>query len=113
MSQRIAVPVDEEGVLDGHFGHCKFFILFDIEDGKIVKEDKVVPPPHEPGLLPKWLGEKEVTDIISGGMGQLAIDILKESGVNAHVGAPNMQAKDLVEQFLASKLEFSGNGCDH
>ena len=43
--------------------------LIDLEEGIVLTEDKVVPPPHEPGLLPKWLAEKGATDIIAGGMG--------------------------------------------
>ena len=57
MNRKIAVPVDESGVLDGHFGHCKFFELFTIEGKNILVNEKVVPPPHEPGLLPEpWSG---------------------------------------------------------
>ncbi len=113
MSKKIAVPVDEAGVLDAHFGHCKFFLLFDEEDGKIVNEERVVPPPHEPGLLPKWLGEKGVTDIICGGMGDRAIQLFNQRGVNAFVGAPKLSGKFLVEGFLEGKIKFAGNYCDH
>ena len=113
MVQKIAIPITASGLLHAHFGHCNFIQLFEIEDGKIVKDERLTPPPHATGVLPKWIADQGATDIISGGMGQMAIDILKERGVNAHVGAPNKPAKELVEEFLANKLEFSGNGCDH
>ena len=113
MAKRIAVPVNEAGILDGHFGHCKFFILLDEENGEIVKEDKVVPPPHEPGLLPGWLADKGVTDIISGGMGERAIELFNARGVNAFVGAPKLSATFLAKEYLNGKLEGTANYCDH
>lgn len=113
MAKKIAIPVDEAGILDGHFGHCKFFILLDVENDVIVKEEKVVPPPHEPGLLPKWLADRGVTDIISGGMGERAIELFNARGVNAFVGAPKLSAMFLAEGYLSGKLEFTANYCDH
>lgn len=113
MAKRIAIPADESGVLDAHFGHCKVFILFDEEDGKIVKEERITPPPHEPGLLPKFLAENGVTDIISGGMGERAIQLFNQRGINAFVGAPKLTARFLAEGYLSGSLEFTGNYCDH
>lgn len=113
MEMKIAVPVNENGLLDGHFGHCKFFALLDVKDGKIVAEDKIVPPPHEPGLLPKWLAERNVTDIIAGGMGQKAIQLFKQNKVNVFVGAPQLSATELIEGHLNESLSFTANYCDH
>jgi predicted Fe-Mo cluster-binding NifX family protein len=111
--KKIAIPVDENGILDAHFGHCKYFALVLVEDGKIMSEEKVVPPPHEPGLLPRWLAEKQVTDIIAGGMGQRAIQLFNEHKVNAFVGAPKQGTKELIDGFVNKTLNFSANYCDH
>jgi predicted Fe-Mo cluster-binding NifX family protein len=113
MTKKIAVPVNEAGILDAHFGHCKFFALVNTEGDKIISEEKVVPPPHEPGLLPRWLGEKGVTDIIAGGMGQKAINLFNQNGVNAFVGAPQLSAVELIEGHLKGKLTFTANYCNH
>lgn len=113
MTKKIAVPVDNSGILDAHFGHCKFFVVITVEENKIVLEEKIVPPPHEPGLLPKWLAEKGVTDIIAGGMGQKAIQLFNQDGVNAFVGAPALSAHELTEGFLNSSLSFNANYCNH
>jgi predicted Fe-Mo cluster-binding NifX family protein len=113
MKKKIAIPVNDNGILDAHFGHCKFFALLHIENDNIVSEEKVVPPPHEPGLLPKWLAEKKVTDIIAGGMGQRAIQLFNQYGVNAFVGAPKLSAKEIATGFLNNTLNFSANYCDH
>lgn len=113
MTKKIAVPVNENGMLDAHFGHCKFFILMQTENGKIISEEKLTPPPHEPGVLPKWLAEKGATDILAGGMGQKAIQIFNQNGVNVFVGAPQLNAKELAEGFLNESLSFNANYCDH
>jgi len=113
MSKKIAIPVDDAGILDGHFGHCKFFAIINEENGKIISEEKIIPPPHEPGLLPKWLAEKGVTDIIAGGMGQMAIQLFNQSGVNAFVGAPQISAKELALGYLGSTLSLTANYCNH
>ena len=113
MIKKIAVPVDENGLLDGHFGHCKFFAVLTVQNGSIVTSENIVPPPHEPGLLPKWLAEKGTTDIIAGGMGQKAIHLFNNYGVNAFVGAPKLSAYEIVEGFLKNQINFTANYCDH
>ena len=113
MSKKIAVPVDESGILDGHFGHCKYFALLDVEDTTIVNEERVTPPPHEPGVLPKWLAEKGVTDVLAGGMGHKAIQIFNYNNVNVFVGAPKIAAAELVQGYLEETIEFTANYCDH
>lgn len=113
MNKKIAVPVDENGILDAHFGHCKFFSVMETKDKEILSEEKLVPPPHEPGLLPKWLAERGVTDIVAGGMGQRAIQIFNANGVNAFVGAPMLSSKELAQGLLNGSLSLSANYCDH
>ncbi|MDX8339835.1 NifB/NifX family molybdenum-iron cluster-binding protein [Draconibacterium sp. IB214405] len=113
MSKKIAVPVDESGILDGHFGHCKYFAVLDVEDSTIINEERVTPPPHEPGLLPKWLAEKGVTDVLAGGMGHKAIQIFNYNDVNVFVGAPKLSAAELVQGYLKETIDFSANYCDH
>nr|WP_321356962.1 NifB/NifX family molybdenum-iron cluster-binding protein [uncultured Draconibacterium sp.] len=113
MSKKIAVPVDESGILDGHFGHCKYFALLDVEETTIVNEERATPPPHEPGVLPKWLAEKGVTDVLAGGMGHKAIQIFNYNNVNVFVGAPQLSATELVQGYLQETIEFTANYCDH
>lgn len=113
MKKKIAVPVNDTGILDTHFGHCKFFALFEVDNNTIISEEKVVPPSHEPGVLPRWLAELGATDIIAGGMGQKAIQIFNNHRVNVFVGVTQSQAKELVKGFVDDSLSFSSNYCDH
>lgn len=58
-TMKIAVPT-AQGKLCMHFGHCEMFTVIDIDETnkKIETTTAIEPPPHEPGVLPKWLGEK-------------------------------------------------------
>ncbi len=112
MIKKIAIPT-EDGILCPHFGHCRQFAIIDTENYDITKETYVTPPPHEPGLLPAWLAEKGVTDVIAGGMGQKAIMIFNDQNINVFIGAPLRNAKDLVSDFLKDKLVLTANYCDH
>ena len=113
MNKRIAVPVNNNGMLDGHFGHCKFFALIDVQDNTIISEEKLTPPPHEPGVLPKWLAEKGATHVLAGGMGNRAIQLFNQNNINVFVGAPTMAARDLVVGYINNSIKFSANYCDH
>lgn len=110
---KIAIPVDQNNVLDAHFGHCRSFLLFDVVNKNIIGDEIVIPPPHEPGLLPRWLARRGVTHIIAGGIGQRALQIFSQEGINALVGAPNRNARDLAEEYLSGALVLNVNYCDH
>jgi len=111
--RRIAVPIDESGITDSHFGHCKYFALIDVDDHKISSEEILQAPPHEPGLLPKWLAVKGVTDVLAGGIGNRAIQNFNQHNINVFAGAPALPFKELVNGFLNDSITFSSNCCDH
>ncbi|MCX6327544.1 MAG: NifB/NifX family molybdenum-iron cluster-binding protein [Bacteroidia bacterium] len=112
MKKRIAIPL-ENGILCSHFGHCQQFAIIDAENNSISGEKLVTPPPHEPGLLPAWLAEKGVTDVIAGGMGQRAIDLFNQQKINVFVGAPIKNSKELANDLLNNTLVAGANYCDH
>lgn len=107
-----AVPL-AEGKLCSHFGHCEQFALVETESGKIKGKMMHNPPPHEPGVLPKWLHELGAHVIIAGGMGSRAQQLFVESGIKVITGAPMDPPEALVSQYLAGILETGGNVCDH
>ena len=109
---RYAVPT-EDGVLTMHFGHADVFTLVDVENGLISRTQAVQPPPHEPGVLPRWLKEQGANIIIAGGMGQRAQSLFTENGIQVVVGAEAAPAEDLVRQHLAGTLKAGENVCDH
>ncbi len=111
---RIAIPL-ADGKLAMHFGHCERFALVDVDptEKKILKREDIAAPPHEPGLLPKWLAERGASTIISGGMGQRARGLFAERGIQVVVGAPADTPECLVGNYLAGTLAVGENVCDH
>ena len=111
---RIAIPL-AGGKLAMHFGHCERFALVDVEteEKKILKQEDIEAPPHQPGLLPKWLAERGANMIIAGGMGQRAQGLFVEHGIKVLVGAPAETPEKLVADFLAGTLQAGENVCDH
>uniref|UniRef100_A0A7C3V8P2 Iron-sulfur cluster carrier protein n=1 Tax=Desulfobacca acetoxidans TaxID=60893 RepID=A0A7C3V8P2_9BACT len=109
---KAAVPL-AGGVLCNHFGHCEQFAILQVQDGQINHTEFHTPPPHEPGVLPRWLGDLGVNLIIAGGMGQRALGMFAEQGIKVITGAPSQEPAALVKSFLAGSLTTGPNVCDH
>ncbi len=111
---RIAIPLTG-GLLSAHFGHCEQFAILDIDAGskRIQAQELVTPPPHEPGLLPKWLAGMQVNLVIAGGMGQRAQKLFTDNGIEVLCGAPTATPEELAMQHLEGRLELGSNACDH
>jgi len=109
---KIAVACEGKNVTE-HFGHCVNFMIYDVENGKIVQEESVPNPGHKPGFLPNYLADKGVGVIVSGGMGGGAVDIFNERNVEVVVGACG-DARTAVENYLKGELKTTGSIChDH
>ena len=111
---RIAIPV-VNGALSMHFGHCEKFIIIDVDTDtkEIKKEEAFESPSHEPGLLPRWLAEKNVNLIIAGGMGQMAQSLFKQNNIQVSVGAVSKAPAELVMDYMNNNLATGENFCDH
>jgi len=111
---RIAIPTSD-GRLALHFGHCKQFALIDVDERnkRIVADELVEAPDHQPGLLPKWLHEQGVNLVIAGGMGSRAVQLFTQSGIEVCTGAPSETPRALVEAYLNGTLDAGQNVCDH
>jgi predicted Fe-Mo cluster-binding NifX family protein len=109
---KFAIPL-AEGKLTAHFGHCQEFALVEVENNDIKKTEVLVPPPHEPGVLPKWLHEMGADVIIAGGMGNMAINMFAQNGIQVMTGAPSLTPEELVQQYLDQSLSTGNNLCDH
>ena len=111
---RIAIPVAQDRLCP-HFGHCDQFAILDIDDNlkKVINRNDITPPAHEPGVLPKWLHEKNVNVIIAGGMGQRAQQLFAQNDIEVVIGAATSSPEELVSAYLGGTLETGDNICDH
>lgn len=107
---KIAIPM-ADGKLTPHFGHCREFAFVEVADHKITNSEILVPPPHEPGVLPQWLADNNVDVVLAGGMGRRAIDLLTQAGIKVVTGAPAGDPETLVTGYLQNSLDTGENVC--
>jgi ATP-binding protein involved in chromosome partitioning len=113
-NMRIAIPL-AQGQLCAHFGHCEEFALVDVnsEERCVSGIHRQVPPPHEPGVLPQWLGKQNVNIVIAGGMGSRAQTLFAENGIQVVTGATAGAPEEIVTAYLSGVLQTGANVCDH
>jgi len=111
---KIALPVTDNKLCT-HFGHCKTFEVFDVDDTtkSITGRATFSAPPHQPGLLPRWLADKGVKCVIAGGIGSRAVTIFKENGVNVVTGAQAGEPVAILKDYISGRLATGANVCDH
>jgi predicted Fe-Mo cluster-binding NifX family protein len=108
---RIAISTEEKNGLDSsisyHFGRCPHYVLIDLE-GVSIAEVKAIDNPyyqkHKPGMIPEFIKEQGVEVMISGGMGQRAIDFFDQFGIQVATGAVG-NVRITLGLYLDGKLE--------
>jgi ATP-binding protein involved in chromosome partitioning len=113
-TMRIAIPT-ADGKLCVHFGHCNEFAIVDVDCNRkiVLTTTYLTPPPHEPGVLPAWLGEHGTDVIIAGGMGRRAMELFRNSGIEVIIGASGDVPEALATAYLTGTIEIGQNVCDH
>jgi len=111
-SFRIAIPV-ADGKLCNHFGHCQQFALVDVSDKSVTGVEYLTPPPHEPGVLPKWIAEQRADVVLAGGMGAKAQNLFQDKGIAVITGAPQGTPEELARAYVNETLVTGQNVCDH
>lgn len=111
---KIAIPT-ANNLLALHFGHCEIFthITVDPEQKSITAQETADAPPHEPGVLPRWLAQQNVNLVIAGGMGNRAQELFRAQGIEVIVGAPAKNPAELALLYLLGELTPGINLCDH
>ncbi len=111
---KIAIPT-AAGRLCLHFGHCEQFAMVTVDEAtrSITETKMLTPPPHEPGVLPRWLHEQGADVIIAGGMGRRAQSLFDGAGITVVVGAQAGEPEEIVSAYLEGKLQPGQNLCDH
>lgn len=106
---KIAIPTEGNQVA-GHFGHCPQFTIVEVEKGVIKGKVLIDNPGHQPGFLPKFLGEKGVQCVIAGGMGGSAQDLFAGQNIQVITGAQGL-VDQVISAFLEGKLVSTGSVC--
>lgn len=108
---KVALATDGTDVAQ-HFGRCPAYTLVDIQGGKAENLMVIPNPGHQPGFLPRFLAEKGVKCIISGGMGPRAQNLFDEQGIHTIVGVTGPVAA-AIDSYLAGSLAGGDSLCEH
>lgn len=109
---KVGVPLSG-GRLTKHFGHCEQFAFLYVRNGEVLHKELRIPPPHEPGVLPRWLSDMQVDLIIAGGMGAKALQLFDQQEIKVITGAQDLTPEELVQSYMAGTLVSGPNACDH
>jgi predicted Fe-Mo cluster-binding NifX family protein len=111
---KIAIPV-ENGRLNSHFGGSRQFALIEVDPtAKTTLRTETLPAPeHVPGAFPRWLQSLGVELVIVGGIGQRALAIFAQHGINVVAGLPDQPVEALVAAYLNGQLTAKPEGCAH
>ena len=109
---KVAVPTRGNEV-DDHFGHCEAYTVFSIDENKQVISSEILPSPNGCGCksnIATVLKQKGVTVMLAGNMGNGALNVLTNQGIEVFRGNTG-DINILVAEFLKGKVGDSGEGC--
>ena len=109
---KIAIPTTDQVTIDEHFGHCRHFLVFTVEDKKVVSKEFLTPPEHTPGSFPNFLAAQGADVIVTGGMGQMAVNLFNQRNIEVILGARGSIDTNLNE-YLDGILKSTGSSCGH
>ncbi len=111
-TMRIAVTY-ENGEIFQHFGHSEHFKLYDVEEGKIVKEQVVDTNGSGHGALAGFLQAAKTDALICGGIGMGAQMALADAGIRLYAGVQG-SADEAAKALAAGNLAYDPDArCDH
>ena len=110
-TMRIAVTY-ENGLIGQHFGHTEQFKLYDVEEGKIKKEQIISSNGEGHGMLAGVLKEAQVDLLICGSIGMGARMALNEVGIDLIPGTQGT-ADEVVSAYLNGTLKYDPDETCH
>ena len=111
-TMKIAVTY-ENGEIFQHFGHTAEFKIYEVADGKIVREEVVDTNGIGHGALAGFLMQHGVDTLICGGIGGGAQNALAQAGIRLFGGVSG-SADDAVNALLAGNLGYDPDvHCNH
>ena len=102
---KIAVTY-ENGQIFQHFGHTAQFKLYEVEDGKVVREAVVDTNGSGHGALAGFLMQRGVDTLICGGIGGGAKAALAQKGIELRGGVSG-NADEKAQAYVDGTLEYN------
>lgn len=111
---KIAIPT-QGTIVDNHFGHCEMYTVFTTDDNNTITNIETLPSPQGCGCksnIASTFQEIGVKVMLAGGIGDGAINVLKNHGISVVKGCSG-DVKALAESYLQGTLVDSGESCSH
>lgn len=110
---KIALP-SRGNQIDNHFGHCEYFTVFTVDTAtKEIMDSQTVPSPAGCGCksnIAHILSEMGVKLMLAGNMGEGAVRVLNNCGINVLRGCSG-DVKTTALKWLEGSLVDSGDCC--
>ena len=109
---KIAVTY-ENGQVFGHFGHCRQFLVAEVENGQVIRSEVVPVLGSGHSALAGFLHGLGAEKLICGGIGAGARTALAQAGIELYPGVSG-DALAAVQQLAAGNLAFDPDTtCNH
>jgi predicted Fe-Mo cluster-binding NifX family protein len=110
---KIALPSRENNI-DNHFGHCEYFTVYTVDQTKKeILSTETVKSPEGCGCksnIANTLSEMGVKLMLAGNMGEGAVRVLNNSGIEVVRGCSG-DVKTVALKWLEGTLTDSGDSC--
>lgn len=107
----VAIP-SEDGLLNPHFGHTKYFTLYTIKQKSVAEEEEIPIIKGSHADVIAWLkNEKKVEVIIAGGMGDEAANICRSFGIKLFRGVGVGKCSSIIQLYIENKLTDREGTC--
>lgn len=110
---KIALP-SRQNLIDDHFGHCEYFTVFTVDNNnKEIVDQETISSPVGCGCksnIAQTLSEIGVKIMLAGNMGEGAVRVLNNSGIEVLRGCSG-DVKTIALKWLAGSLTDSGDSC--
>ena len=106
---KIAISA-ESGQVYAHFGRAPEFVFVTIENNEVVEKNVLPNPGHTVGSIPEFVNQQGANVMISGGMGQRAVQFFNQYGIDVVVGITG-SVNDVIKKILNGTLEGGESLC--
>jgi len=110
---KIALPT-RQNIIDSHFGHCEYYTIFTVDNNtkEIVNEETLASPAGCgcKSNIATTLSEIGVEIMLTGNMGEGAVRVLNNSGIEVLRGCSG-DVKTVALNWLEGSLTDSGDSC--
>ena len=109
---KLAVPT-RGNLVDDHFGHCEAYTIFTIDSNNSIEASEMLPSSQGCGCksnIASVLQQMGVTVMLSGNMGNGALNVLNSHGIDVFRGCSG-DVRHLAERYLKGEIGDSGLGC--